>query len=747
VIIISEFKIHTFIFMRIVQFVVVIFLLFAFQDVDAQISSSEDTTALIEHMSIEDLLKTQIVSSKKKTESIEEIPASVAILTAKEVKSYGYTSLEDIMSHITGFYMIDDYNWMGNMNFGVRGFYRVGTANNIAIVVNGVSQYSDEYGDYPDTKITVPVEAIKRIEIVKGPMSTIHGVGGFFGAINIITHDEFLEEGATSVDVSTSAGNNYFRKCNVGASGKSNDIRYSVNASLTSKGGIDVAYEELTSDVDLLETSNVLPASRTKNQLSARKKYFGSVLTIKDFTFDLSYNETIKGGMNGMPSFGDGSEITHTAMNFAVKYNAAISKSLSMHIQTGYYQHSHSVDFEEYYQYFNNHDFKQTRAYDFEGDVYFSFDSLLEFDAGIYYRNLFDFYQSTNAYINSSANGSNEIGMPRGDDLQTLSLYSQAKFKFSKYLSVVGGIKLEHLSDYNMYLAKRVISADTTFNENNPEDSRIVTERTYYAPKNGMSLIPQFALISHPYNKLTVKAMYSKSVKQPSFMDNVQYSLINGREDNLSPQVIQTFEADILMKPAQNILMQVNGFYNKLDDLVISSNLYNRETDSWELQTSNSGEMKTIGFEAIVNVNSIKKTKVELSGLYQNTTVQTEGYTSAEPGYSPHFLGYLKASYFISNNVSFGAKIRYISAMESAWDFVTNPSNGRRIGAASESNMIIDANCRYQNILSTKIYSKLNIENLTNASIRYPTTESNMWIDKGTLGHGFRVNLTLGLKL
>jgi len=67
------------------------------------------------------------------------------------------------------------------------------------IQFNGVNMLSERQNDFAFNKINVPVEAIERIEIVRGPLSVIYGAGAFFGVINIITTNEIGEAGNSQV--------------------------------------------------------------------------------------------------------------------------------------------------------------------------------------------------------------------------------------------------------------------------------------------------------------------------------------------------------------------------------------------------------------------------------------------------------------------------------------------------------------------------------------------------------------------
>ena len=124
---------------------------------------------------LEDLLE--------EVEEFMDVSTSVIALSREEIETYGYTSLQEILENMTGLYMIDDYAWTGSPTLGVRGFLSAGFSNDVIIMVNGVNQLEDYWNSYSLARICVPVEAIDRIEVIRGPMSVEYGSGAFFGAI------------------------------------------------------------------------------------------------------------------------------------------------------------------------------------------------------------------------------------------------------------------------------------------------------------------------------------------------------------------------------------------------------------------------------------------------------------------------------------------------------------------------------------------------------------------------------------
>jgi len=87
--------------------------------------------------------------------------------------------------------------------------------------------------------------------------------------------------------------------------------------------------------------------------------------------------------------------------------------------------------------------------------------------------------------------------------------------------------------------------------------------------------------------------------------------------------------------------------------------------------------------------------------------------------------------------------------MESYWKISKtsfDPKDGGRIGVKVPSYFVSDLNLRFDDLFSKGIFVNLNVSNLFDNEIRYPTTTSNDIFDKGTLGHGRQVILGVGWK-
>jgi iron complex outermembrane receptor protein len=138
------------------------------------------------NLSIEELGDVEVYSASKFNQRASEAPASISIITAGDIRRYGYRSFDEILSSVSGFYSTYDrnYAYLGARGFGLTGDYN----SRILLLVDGHRlndnvYYSSSIGrDFP-----LSLELIERIEIVRGPGSSLYGTNAFFAVVNVIT--------------------------------------------------------------------------------------------------------------------------------------------------------------------------------------------------------------------------------------------------------------------------------------------------------------------------------------------------------------------------------------------------------------------------------------------------------------------------------------------------------------------------------------------------------------------------------
>jgi iron complex outermembrane receptor protein len=139
--------------------------------------------------SLEALLDVQVDSvegAARHTQRLTEAPASVSVITASDIETFGWRTLADVLKSVRGFHVTYDRNYS---YLGVRAFGRPTDYNNrVLLMVDGRRLNDSIYdGALIGTDFPVDLSAVDRIEVVRGPGSALYGTSAFLAVINVIT--------------------------------------------------------------------------------------------------------------------------------------------------------------------------------------------------------------------------------------------------------------------------------------------------------------------------------------------------------------------------------------------------------------------------------------------------------------------------------------------------------------------------------------------------------------------------------
>lgn len=140
-------------------------------------------------MSLEDLMSIEIDSvygASGFKQKVTEAPASVTIITSEEIQKFGYQTLADILRNVRGFYVTYDRNYS---YLGVRGYGPSGDYNSrIAVMIDGHRLNDNIFDAAPvGPEFPIDIDLIDRVEVIRGPNSSLYVASAFLGVINIIT--------------------------------------------------------------------------------------------------------------------------------------------------------------------------------------------------------------------------------------------------------------------------------------------------------------------------------------------------------------------------------------------------------------------------------------------------------------------------------------------------------------------------------------------------------------------------------
>ena len=145
----------------------------------------------------------QVFGASERMQPALDAPSSVSFVTAEEIRRYGYRTLSDILRGVRGLYVTNDRNVS---LIGVRGFAKPGDYNSrILLLINGHRVNNNVTGQADiGAELALDPAMIERVEIIRGPASSLYGDSAFFGVVNVITRTgASLGGGSLTVEAGT----------------------------------------------------------------------------------------------------------------------------------------------------------------------------------------------------------------------------------------------------------------------------------------------------------------------------------------------------------------------------------------------------------------------------------------------------------------------------------------------------------------------------------------------------------------
>lgn len=127
------------------------------------------------------------VEAATKTEiPISKAPSAVTVVTAKQIAESGARSVPDLLRLVAGV----NVRWNPMVQtVDIRGFGENPFSNRILLLIDGSPMNSGDTGGFPLSPSFdyFPIQNIKRVEVVRGPGSSLYGENAYWGVINIVT--------------------------------------------------------------------------------------------------------------------------------------------------------------------------------------------------------------------------------------------------------------------------------------------------------------------------------------------------------------------------------------------------------------------------------------------------------------------------------------------------------------------------------------------------------------------------------
>ncbi len=147
-------------------------------------------------VTLSDSLEEIIVTARKREESLQEVPLSISVLSAEELRARNIQTIYDVATFTPNFSF--NRNTVGRRLDApaIRGQFtplqNFGSEGNVAFYVDGVF--------VSGTAGSLTTDNVERIEVLKGPQAALFGRAAFAGAVNYITRKPTNEfEGEASL--------------------------------------------------------------------------------------------------------------------------------------------------------------------------------------------------------------------------------------------------------------------------------------------------------------------------------------------------------------------------------------------------------------------------------------------------------------------------------------------------------------------------------------------------------------------
>jgi outer membrane receptor protein involved in Fe transport len=531
--------------------------------------------------SLEQLANIKVYTASKHLQSAGDAPSSVTVITADEIQQNGYRNLADVLRTVRGFFVTYDRNYS---SIGVRGFARPGDFNTrVLLLVDGHRLNDNVYDEAMiGTEFPLDIDLIQRIEIIRGPVSSLYGSNAFFAVINIITRRGQDLKGL-ELSVEASSFNTYKGRISYGR--KFSQLEYLISGTFYgSRGHNRLFYPEY----DTPETNNGIASHADDDQVGSSL----ATVSYRDFTLQAAFGSREKGiptGAYGTIFNNRGTRSTDSHNYIDLRYEHTLANSWQMmartfydrYIYQGTYLYPSSIDPA---QVSPNLDFADGKWWGTELQLTKTVFSRNRITIGGEYRD--------NIRQDQTNYNLNPYSLLLDDKRQSFvgAVYVQDELTITRSLSLNGGFR------YDFYSATQ------------------------------SSIDPRAALIYKPWSLSAFKLIYGEAFRSPNVYE-LYYSIPpNLPNPNLNSEKIRATEFVWEQGLASHLWFSTSAFHNDIDGLItqtpegndslIFHNLQSAASSGVELEVR--GQMSS-GLEGTASY-SFQETKDDITNQLLNNS-------------------------------------------------------------------------------------------------------------------------------
>ncbi|WP_034554946.1 TonB-dependent receptor domain-containing protein [Helicobacter apodemus] len=246
------------------------------------------------------VLDTSVVSASGFLQDVKDAPATINVISKEELSTKPYRDITEAIADIPGVDLFASKGKTGNYNITMRGI-----TGYTLILVDGRRQgVGGEVGPNGFNEISnaflPPLSAIERIEVIKGPMSTLYGSEALGGVINIITKKVSKEWGlnvqSDGLFHNDSSWGNSYSASLYGSGPLAENLGLALRYRQFHRQGSNVQYTN--------STGQIVPANQAQSPTRANNFNAGAKLTYlptpeDTIVFDIDYSKNSYNNKSG----------------------------------------------------------------------------------------------------------------------------------------------------------------------------------------------------------------------------------------------------------------------------------------------------------------------------------------------------------------------------------------------------------------------------------------------------------------
>lgn len=167
-------------------------------------------------------LQEVVVTATKTEKKPQDLTQSVTIINADDISKSGATTVAEIIGTAAGVTETDQGTPGSLQAITIRG----SSYQQVLVLLDGKRLNSASAGGFDMSELPVPLNAIERIEIVRGPSSSLYGADAVGGVINIITK----KPTATATTLGGSLGRAGYTSATLYNTGRDGALYYALSA-------------------------------------------------------------------------------------------------------------------------------------------------------------------------------------------------------------------------------------------------------------------------------------------------------------------------------------------------------------------------------------------------------------------------------------------------------------------------------------------------------------------------------------